>query len=84
MILTLFCVDDDTLLAPRDKFDDKAGVKSDAGRDKLTKQASTMVVVDPIEYEKDYDDADDMDLPAKGSTFKEEQKRLDSISNQGI
>ena len=43
-----------------------------------------MVVVDPIEYEKDYDDADDMDLPLKGSTFKEEQKRLDSISNQGI
>lgn len=73
------------MLAPRDTFDDKAGVKSDAGRDKLLKQSSTLVTVDPMEYEQDLAD---VESPTKTSAFrakvfKEEEKALDS-SEQGM
>ena len=48
-------------------YDDKLSVKSDAGRDKLIKQSSTMVDVDPA----DFNNEEEAVIKAKSSAFKE-------------
>ena len=59
------------------------GVKSDAGRDTLLKQSSTIVTVDPMEQE-------DIDLGKindssnfKPKVFKEKEKALEDPSEDG-
>jgi hypothetical protein len=53
-------------LAPRDDYDDKVGVKSDVGRDKLIKQSSTMVDLDPTDFNND----EEAMVKVKSSAFK--------------